>query len=344
MSENGNVDRAEGSRSRALAELRELLGDRLSTAPSVREHHGRDESYHPAHPPDAVAFPESTREVASAVEICARHRCPVIPFGGGTSLEGGVAALEGGVSLDLSGLDRILEIHPDDLDCRVEAGVTRGRLNRAAGDHGLFFPIDPGADTATLGGMAATRASGTNAVRYGTLRENVLGLTAVLADGQVIRTGGRARKSAAGYDLTRLLVGSEGTLGVITEVQLRLHGLPEAIATAVCPFEDLDGAVRTAIETIQWGVPVARMELLDEVQIEATNRYSDRRDPLRPTLFFEFHGSPSAVAEQVATVARLAGEHGGLDWRSSDDPAERAALWHARHHAYWAALALRPGA
>ena len=329
-------------RSTAVAELRQLLGDRLSTAPSVLEQHGTDESYHPPHPPDAVAFAHTTEEVCQIVSVCAKHRCPVVPFGAGTSLEGHIAALQGGVSLDVSAMDRILEINPDDQDCRVEAGVTRQSLNRALAELGLFFSVDPGAE-ATLGGMAATGASGTNTVRYGTIRENVLGMTVVTAEGKVIRTGGRARKSSAGYDLTRLMVGSEGTLGVITELQVKVHGLPEKIAAAVCPFDSLDGAVRTAMETIQSGIPVARMELMNAAAIDASNRYSQRQDPISPTLFLEFHGSPTGVEEQAAAVQELAAEHGGPTFRWTTDAQERDALWHARHHSYWACLAMRPG-
>lgn len=323
--------------------LRRLLGERLSTADAVREQHGHDESYHATHAPDAVAFPVSTEEVAQIVKICAAERRPVIPFGTGTSLEGHVAALYGGISIDLSRMDSVLEVNAEDLDCRVQAGVTRKQLNTYLRDTGLFFPIDPGAD-ASLGGMTATRASGTNAVRYGTMRENVLGLTVVLADGRVIRTGGRARKSAAGYDLTRLFVGSEGTLGVITEIQLRLYGIPEAISAAVCPFETLEGAVDTVILTIQSGIPVARIELLDEVQMDAVNRYSKLDYPVQPTLFFEFHGSERGVEEQVAMVHAIAAEEGGGDFRWASQPEDRATLWQARHDAYYAALALKPGA
>ncbi|RMH22228.1 MAG: FAD-binding protein [Acidobacteria bacterium] len=327
----------------ALEALRQLLGERLSTAPAVRAHHAKDESYHPPAEPDAVVFPESTAEVAAVVEICAAHRVPMVPFGAGTSLEGHVAALYGGVSIDLGRMDRVLQINAEDLDCRVEAGVTRKQLGRRLADLGLFFPLDPGAD-ATLGGMAATRASGTNAVRYGTMRENVLGLTVVLPDARVIKTGGRARKSSAGYDLTRLFVGSEGTLGVITEVQLRLFGLPEAIAAAVCPFDDLEGAVATAIETIQLAIPVARIELLDEVQIDAVNRYSGLDQPVAPTLFFEFHGSDAGVREAAAAVAEIAARNGGPELRWATDAAAREKLWRARHESYYACLALRPGA
>ena len=323
--------------------LRALLGERLSTAAAVRERHGKDESYHPAKAPDAVAFAASTEEVAEIVKLCAAAGRPVIAYGTGTSLEGHVAALHGGICIDLSAMDQVLEVNAEDLDCRVQAGVTRKQLNTHLRDTGLFFPIDPGAN-ASLGGMTATRASGTNAVRYGTMREAVLGLTVVLADGRVIRTGGRARKSAAGYDLTRLYVGSEGTLGVITEIQLRLHGIPETISSAVCPFETLEGAVDTVILTIQSGIPVARIELLDEVMMEGCNRYSKMDHPLQPTLFFEFHGTEAGVAEQVAMVESIAKELGAGAFRWATLQEERNALWQARHDAYYAALALRPGA
>jgi D-lactate dehydrogenase (cytochrome) len=325
-----------------LDELRAALGDQLSTAAAVREQHGQDEGWHASVPPDAVVFARSTDDVVATVKACARNRVPVIPFGVGTSLEGHVAALHGGVSLDLSQMNRILEVATDDLDCRVEAGVTRRTLNDHLMKEGLFFPVDPGAD-ATLGGMAATRASGTNAVRYGTMRDVVLGLTAVLADGSVVRTGTRARKSSAGYDLTRLLVGSEGTLGVITEVALRLHGIPECIGSAVSSFATLDGAVRTVIETIQMGIPVARLELLDEVQVAACNAYSGLDLPVAPLLLIEFHGSEVGVADQANAVEQLASGNGGRGWAWSTDQAERERLWRARHDAYYAAKALRPG-
>ena len=324
-------------------ELHEFLGNRVSTAAAVREQHGHDESYHGTAPPDVVVFPESTDEVARIVGLCARHRCPMIPFGTGTSLEGHVQALHGGVSIDVTRMDRILEVNAEDLDCRIQPGVRRKQLNEYLRDTGLFFPIDPGAD-ASLGGMTATRASGTNAVRYGTMRENVLGLTLVLADGRVVKTGGRARKSAAGYDLTRLFVGSEGTLGVITEIRLRLYGIPEAISAAVCSFDALAGAVDTVIQTIQCGVPVARIELLDEVQMDAINRYSGLDYPVSPTLFFEFQGSEQGVREQVEMVSALAEENTGGEFRWATRPEERSRLWQARHDAYYAALALRPGA
>jgi D-lactate dehydrogenase (cytochrome) len=326
-----------------ITELRELLGERLSTAHAVREQHGHDESYHEVAAPDAVAFAESTEDVAAIVTVCARHGAPVIAYGTGTSLEGHVQALHGGVCIDLSRMDRVLDINAEDLDCRVQAGVTRKQLNSYLRDTGLFFPIDPGAD-ASLGGMSATRASGTNAVRYGTMRENVLGLTVVLADGRIIRTGGRARKSAAGYDLTRVFVGSEGTLGVITEIQLRLYGIPEAISSAVCSFPTLEAAVNTVILTIQTGIPVARIEILDEVQMDAINRYSDLHYPVQPTLFFEFHGSTNGVREQAESVGEIASDLGGGDFQWATRQEERNKLWQARHDAYYACLALRPGA
>ncbi len=336
------MDAAPTIREETIAELRALLGERLSTAAAVCAHHGDDVSYHSGHAPDAVAFPNSTEEVAAVVSICARHKTPIVPYGTGTSLEGHIAALSGGVCIDLSGMDRILAVNTDDMDVTVEAGVTRKTLNRELRATGLFFPVDPGAD-ASIGGMAATRASGTNAVRYGTMRENVLALTVVLADGRVIRTASRARKSAAGYDLTRLFVGSEGTLGVITEVTLRLHGIPEAISAAVCPFPDIASAARAVVATIQAGVPVARVELLDAHTVEAVNKYSKLDYPLAPTLFFEFHGTSAGVAEQVETVRALAAEFGGGDFSWATKSEDRARLWQARHDAYFATLALRPG-
>jgi D-lactate dehydrogenase (cytochrome) len=326
-----------------IEELRARFGERLSTSAAVREQHGKDESYHQPAPPDAVVFARSTEEVAEVVRACAAAKVPVIPFGTGTSLEGHVAALEGGISIDLSQMNRVLRVSPADLDCTVEAGVTRKQLNEYLRDTGLFFPIDPGAD-ASLGGMAATRASGTNAVRYGTMRENVLSLTVVLADGRVIRTARRARKSAAGYDLTRLFVGSEGTLGVITEVTLRLYGIPEAIMAAVCPFPSVEAAVDTVVATIQAGVPVARIELLDAKQMEAVNHYAKLDYAVAPTLFFEFHGTRRGVEEQVALVKEFAAEQGAAEFRWAATQEERSKLWQARHDAYYAALASRPGA
>lgn len=327
----------------ALHELEALFGDRLSLSAAVRDHHGRDLSYHAPAAPDAVAFPQSTDEVAAAVRICAAHALPVIPFGAGTSLEGHVTAPFGGLSLDLSNMNRIVSVHQEDMDVTVEAGVTRKQLNEHLRDTGLFFPIDPGAD-ATIGGMAATRASGTNAVRYGTMRENVLALTVVLADGRVIRTARRARKSAAGYDLTRLFIGSEGTLGVITEVTLRLHGQPEAISAAVLDFGTLEGAVNTVIATIQCGIPVARIELLNAAQIRALNNYSRLDYPERPTLFLEFHGSEAGVREQVEMFDQIARDFGGgtMQWATRTE--DRNRLWQARHDAALACMAMRPGA
>ena len=325
-----------------LAELRAIAGERVVTNASVRERHGRDESYHPGHAPDAVVFARATDEVVALVRACARRKVPVIPFGAGTSLEGHVAALNGGVCLDLSQMNRILAVRPEDMDATCEAGVTRKQLNEHLRDQGMFFSVDPGAD-ATLGGMAATRASGTNAIRYGTMRDNVLALAVVRADGRVIRTSRRARKSAPGYDLTRLFVGSEGTLGVITEVTVRLNGTPEAISAAVCAFSDLASAVNTVIAALQSGVPVARIELLDEVQMKALNRYAKLAYRESPTLLFEFHGSAKGVVEQVETVQSLARDFGGADFQWAIRPEERAKLWQARHDAHYAAQALRPG-
>ena len=325
-----------------FAELQALLGDRFTTALAVREQHGHDESDHATHAPDAVVFALTTEEVSQIVKACALHRTPVIAFGTGTSLEGHVAALHGGISLDLSRMNNVLRVSAEDLDVTVQAGVTRKQLNEHLKDLGLFFPIDPGAD-ASLGGMAATRASGTNAVRYGTMRENVLGLTVVTADGRIIKTGGRARKSAAGYDLTRIFVGSEGTLGVITEVTLRLYGVPEAISAAVGSFPTIEDAVNTVIQTIQTGIPVARIELLDEVQMDAVNRYAKFDYPVQPTLFFEFHGTEAGVAEQAAMVKEIAGGYGVGDFRWASKAEERNRLWQARHNAYYACKAMRPG-
>ncbi|WP_240309450.1 MULTISPECIES: FAD-binding oxidoreductase [Sphingomonas] len=326
-----------------LAELEQLLGDRLQTGEAIRMEHGRSETHFAPMPPDAVAFATSTAEVQAIVRACATHGVPVVPFGAGTSVEGNTLAVHGGLSLDLSRMDRIVAVNAGDFDCVVEAGVRREQLNTHLRDCGLFFPIDPGAN-ATLGGMASTRASGTNAVRYGTMREAVLALTVVTADGRVIRTSRRARKSAAGYDLTRLFVGAEGTLGVITEVTLRLHPIPETISAATCSFATIAGAVDTVVQSIQLGVPLARVEILDDLQIRAVNRWSKLDLPELTTLFFEFHGSPGHVAEQVETVKALAADNGGGEFRWANLAEERTILWKARHEAYYAAVNLRPGA
>ncbi len=332
-----------GPRDAAIADLKAAFGDRCTTSLAVREQHGKDESWHQPAPPDAVVFARSTEEVATAVRICAAHKVPVVPFGTGTSLEGHVAALRGGVCIDVSQMNRVVRVSVEDLDCTVEAGVTRKALNEHLRDTGLFFPIDPGAD-ASLGGMAATRAAGTNAVRYGTMRENVLSLTVVLPDGRIVKTARRSRKSAAGYDLTRLFVGSEGTLGVITEVTLRLYGIPAAISSATCSFPSVKAAVDTVIQTIQSGIPVARMELADELQMKAFNLYAKLGVAEAPTLWLEFHGTDASVAEQAEMVQAIAAEHGGADFKWTTSPEERKRLWQARHDAAYAGKALRPGA
>jgi D-lactate dehydrogenase (cytochrome) len=327
----------------AAAAIREVLGSRVTDGAAVREHHSHGESWHVPAAPDLVCFPATTEEVTHVLRVSQRFQLPVIPFGAGTSLEGHVHALHGGISIDLREMKQVLRVSPEDLDATVEAGVTRKQLNAALRNTGLMFPVDPGAD-ATIGGMASTRASGTTAVRYGTMRENVLALTVVLADGRVVHTGTRARKSAAGYDLTRLFVGSEGTLGVITEVTVRLHPLPEAIAAAVCSFETIRGAVDTVIATIQLGIPVARIELMDEVIIDAVNRYSKTTYPVSPALFFEFHGdSDRSVADQAEAVEALAAEHGGHGFEWARRPEDRDRLWQARHDVHYASMALRPG-
>jgi D-lactate dehydrogenase (cytochrome) len=327
-----------------IDELRGWLGERLSVAESVREHHSHGESWHAPAPPDAVVFPESTEEVARIVAACARSKTPVIPFGMGSSLEGHVNAIHGGISIDLTRMHRVLRVSAEDLDVTVEAGLTHRKLNDHLKNTGLMFPVDPGAD-ATIGGMTATRASGTTTVRYGTMRENVLGLTAVLASGQVIRTGTRARKSSSGYDLTRLFVGSEGTLGVITEITLRLYGRPEAVAAAMCQFQSMQGAAATVITTIQLGIPVARIEIIDEQQLDIVNRYSKTNYPIAPTLFFEFHGiSEHAVREQADAVQDIARENGATAFTWASTPEDRATLWQARHNVLYATIASRPGA
>jgi D-lactate dehydrogenase (cytochrome) len=326
-----------------FAALAARFGDRLSRSQALREQHANTLTWLKVQAPDAVLFAETTDEVADAVKACAAARVPVIPFGTGTSLEGHLNAPLGGLSLDLSRMNRVLAVHEADLDCTVEPGVTRKQLNEYLRDTGLFFPVDPGAD-ASLGGMAATRASGTNAVRYGTMRDLVLGLTAVLADGRIVTTGGRARKSAAGYDLTRLLIGSEGTLGVITSLTLKLYGIPETILAGVCTFDTLEGACNATIAALQMGLPLARIELLDEVQIRGCNAYSDLTLPEKPTLCLEFHGTEAGTREQVEMFAEIAGGEGGgeLDWAERQE--DRNRLWQARHDAYWAARGLRPGA
>ena len=334
--------RADALPAALVARLRERFRERLSLARAVREHHGTDISSYPVTPPDAVVFAESTDDVVAVVEACGAHRVPVIPFGAGTSVEGHVLAVDGGVCVDLSRMNHVLEVNAADLDVRVEAGVTRKQLNAEVKDTGLFFPIDPGAD-ASLGGMASTRASGTNAVRYGTMRENVLGATVVLADGRVIRVGGRARKSAAGYDLVRLFVGAEGTLGILTELTLRLHPIPEGMSAASCAFPSVRAAVDAVIEAIQCGIPIARVELLDRLTVSAVNRYSKLGLAEAPTLWFEFHGTPRGVEEQATQMQAIATEHGGVGFVWSSRPEERSRLWQARHDAYFACLALKPG-
>jgi D-lactate dehydrogenase (cytochrome) len=326
-----------------LEELRHLLGDRLSTSNAVRDHHSRGESHHAPSMPDAVAFPTSTAEVSQIAALCTRDRVAMTPFGAGSSLEGHVVPVRHGLTIDLSRMNRVLRVSSEDLDCTVEAGVTRKQLDKHLQSSGLFFPLDPGAD-ATIGGMASTRASGTTAVRYGTMREAVLALTVVLADGRVIHTGTRARKSSAGYDLTRLFVGAEGTLGIITEVTLRLHGRPEAVGGATCWFDSIDDAVNAVITIVQLGIPVARIELLDEVQMDAINRFSHLSYPVAPALFFEFHAlSAVLIEEHASAVADIVAEHGAHDFSRAISPEARATMWQARHDAYYSALALRPG-
>jgi D-lactate dehydrogenase (cytochrome) len=318
------------------------FGAQCSTALVVREQHGRDESSFEAPPPAAVVFAEKTQDVADAVALAARYDVPVIPFGVGTSLEGHLLAVQGGISIDLGRMNQVLSINAEDLTVTVQAGVTRKQLNEEIKSTGLFFPIDPGAD-ATIGGMSATRASGTNAVRYGTMRENVLALEVVTASGETIRTGTRAKKSSAGYDLTRLMVGSEGTLGVITEITVRLYPIPEAISAAICSFPSIEAAVRSVIEVIQLGVPIARVELIDHNTVRMVNAHSKLGLREEPMLLMEFHGSPSGVKEQAQTVQEIASEHGGKAFEWASTPEERTRLWTARHNAYFAAIQSRPG-
>ncbi len=325
-----------------LAALQARFGAQCSTALAVREQHGRDESTFTVPPPAAVVFAESTQDVADAVALCAQHKVPVIPFGVGSSLEGHLLAVQGGISIDVGRMNQVLAINAEDLTVTVQPGVTRKALNEAVKSEGLFFPIDPGAD-ASLGGMAATRASGTNAVRYGTMRENVLALEVVTASGDVIRTGTRAKKSSAGYDLTRLMVGSEGTLGVITEVTLKLYPLPEAISAAVCSFPSIEAAVRTVIQVIQLGVPIARCELIDANTVRMVNAHSKLGLREEHMLLMEFHGSPASVKEQAETVQEIASEFGGNAFEWAVTPEERTRLWTARHNAYFAAIQSKPG-
>lgn len=326
-----------------LARLSDRFGEDCQTGQAIRDQHGKSEAHFTPMPPDAVVFARSTQDVADLVNLCRSAQVPIVPYGAGTSIEGHTLAVRGGVSINLSNMTRIVSVNAEDFDCTVEAGVRREELNLYLRDQGLFFPIDPGAN-ATIGGMAATRASGTNAVRYGTMREAVLSLTVVTPDGKIVRTAQRARKSAAGYDLTRLFIGSEGTLGIITEVTLRLHAIPEMISSAVCGFDTLRGAVDAVVQSIQIGVPLARVEILDDMQMRAVNRWSKLDYPEVTTLFFEFHGSPAGVAEQVETVRELAAANGGGDFQWSNLPEERARLWKARHEAYYAAINLRAGA
>jgi D-lactate dehydrogenase (cytochrome) len=345
MDANGTrpgVARSPGGMRQALDLLGPRFGDRLTRAKGIVQQHANNTSWHPAEFPDAVLFPETTEEVAEAVRICALHGVPIIPFGVGTSLEGGVNAPYGGVSIDMGRMNNILAVHEEDMDCVVQAGVTRKQLNAHLRETGLFFPVDPGAD-ATIGGMASTRASGTNAVRYGTMKDAILALTVVMPDGSIRKTGTRARKSAAGYDITRLFVGAEGTLGVITEATIKLFGIPEAISGAVCSFPDLASACNAVIATIRVGIPVARIELLDEVQVRACNAYSHLDIPETPTLFLEFHGTEAGVVEQTEMFGEIAREWGASNFTWTTRPEERSKLWEARHNVYFACFALRPG-
>ncbi len=343
LSDVPGVERNEEGIAAVLGVLKQRFGERFQTGQAIRGQHAHTTTYIPTQASDGVAFPETTQEVQEIVRACAAHRVPVIAFGVGSSLEGHVNAPGGGISLDTSRMNRVLAVNAGDLDCTVEPGVTREDLNRHLRDTGLFFPIDPGAN-ASLGGMAATRASGTNAVRYGTMRESVLSLTAVMADGEVVTTGGRARKSSAGYDLARLIVGSEGTLGIITRLTLKLAGIPQAISGGVCPFPTLEAACDTVIATIQMGIPVARIELVNALQMRAMKNYSHLEYPESPCLFVEFHGSEAGVAEQAELFGEIAGDLGGGPFLWTGVAEERTRLWKARHDAYWASLTLRPGA
>jgi D-lactate dehydrogenase (cytochrome) len=343
LSDVRTVERNEAGIEAALGILKQRFGERFQTGMAIRGQHAHTTTYIPTQAPDGVAFPESVEEVQEIVKVCAEHRVPVIAFGVGSSLEGHVNAPGGGISLDTSRMNRVLSVNAEDLDCTVEPGVTREDLNAYLRDTGLFFPIDPGAN-ASLGGMAATRASGTNAVRYGTMRENVLALQAVMADGSMVTTGRRAKKSSAGYDLTRLLIGSEGTLGIITSLTLKLYGIPQAISGGVCPFPSVETACQAVIATIQMGIPVARIELVNALQMRALKNYSKLDYPESPCLFVEFHGSDAGVAEQAETFGEVAAEYGGGPFLWTSVAEERTKLWKARHDAYWASLTLRPGA
>lgn len=325
-----------------LTKLQALYQDRLTIGSGICEQHGKGESYHPSYPPEAVIYPESTAEISQILKLCHEYQTKVIAFGVGTSLEGQVAALKGGVCIDLSQMKKVVEFNPEDFDIKVEAGLTHRELNQYLNGSGLFFPVDPGAD-ATLGGMCATRASGTNAVRYGTMRENVLGLTVIMADGRIIQTGGRARKSAAGYDLTRLFIGSEGTLGIISEIRLRLHPLPEEVAAAVCSFPSVKAAANAVIEILQNAIPVARIEFLDGLCMKAVNQYSKLDYPEIPTLFLEFHGQKASVAEQARLSGEILQNHDGGEFNWAIKPEERSRLWRARHDAYPSLKAMNPG-
>lgn len=342
MADGGALMRNEEGIAAALGVLKQQFGERFQTGQSIREQHGHTTTWIENQMPDGVVFAQSTAEVSEIVKVCATHNVPIIAYGTGTSLEGHVNAPAGGISIDVSQMDRVLEVNAGDLDCRVQPGVTREALNTYLRDQGLFFPIDPGAN-ASLGGMAATRASGTNAVRYGTMKDNVLSVEAVMADGSVIRTAQRARKTSAGYDLTRLMVGSEGTLGIITEITLRLQGIPEAISAARCSFPSVEAASKTVMAVIQYGLPVARIELLDTLVVKALNNYAKLDLPEGPLLLLEFHGSEASVAEQAETFGMLAEEEGGTGYQATASLEERNKLWQARHDAYWAMLALRPG-
>ena len=341
LAAKNNLETGDNDYATAIDALQEIFGDRVLTAKSVCDQFGKDESFHPSRPPHAVIKARNTKEVQQIVQVCNQHRMPMVPHGAGTSLEGNIGALRGGISIDTSEMNQIVAVHAEDFDVVVRPGVTRRQLNHHLHDTGLFFPIDPGAN-ATIGGMAATRASGTNAVRYGTMRDNVISVEAVMADGSIIRTGKRARKSAAGYDLTRLLVGSEGTLGMITEVTLKVYPIPEAISSAVCTFKNMEGAVDSVIQIIQYGIPIARVELLDELTMRSINMYSNTEFDETPTLFLEFHGSDSSVKEQAELSQEITQENGGSNFKWSSNTEERNRMWRARHDVAYAGKLLHP--